>query len=130
MTGGEVIVARPLLELSRRDIALIFLPLAVLLAVAFWGVAHYVQPAPPKVVVMSTGPSDGAYHDFAQRYKAVLAEYGVTLKLVASAGSVENLERLRNRQDGVSLALVQSGLANAENAPGLVTLGSVFYEPS
>jgi TRAP transporter TAXI family solute receptor len=130
VTGGEVIVARPLLELSRRDIALIFLPLAVLLAVAFWGVARYVQPAPPKVVVMSTGPIDGAYHDFAQRYKAVLAEYGVTLKLVASAGSVENLERLRNRQDGVSLALVQSGLANAENAPGLVTLGSVFYEPS
>jgi len=123
-------VPRLFLELSRRDIALIFLPLAVLLAVAFWGIAHYVQPAPPKVVVMSTGPIDGAYHVYAQRYKAILAEYGVTLELVGSAGSVENLERLKNGQDGVSLALVQSGLANAENAPGLVTLGSVFYEPT
>jgi TRAP-type uncharacterized transport system substrate-binding protein len=121
---------RMFLELSRRDIALIFLPLAVLLAAAFWGIAHYVQPAPPKVVVMSTGPIDGAYHVFAQRYKALLAEYGVTLKLVGSAGSVENLERLKSGQDGVSLALIQGGLANAENAPGLVTLGSVFYEPT
>ncbi|HEY6240234.1 MAG TPA: TAXI family TRAP transporter solute-binding subunit [Burkholderiales bacterium] len=118
------------LELSRRDIALIVLPLAVLLAVAFWGAARYVQPAPPKVVVMGTGPIDGAYHAFAQRYKAVLAEYGVTLELVTSAGSVENLERLKSGQGGMSVALVQGGLANAENAPGLVTLGSVFYEPN
>jgi TRAP-type uncharacterized transport system substrate-binding protein len=117
-------------ELSRRDIALIVLPLVVLLAVALWGITHYVQPAPPKVVVMSTGPLDGAYHAFAQRYKTILAEYGVTLELRPSAGAVENVERLKTRKDGVSVALVQGGIANAENAPGLVTLGSVFYEPT
>jgi TRAP-type uncharacterized transport system substrate-binding protein len=117
-------------ELSSRDIALIFLPLAVLLALAVWGITHYVQPAPPKIVVMSTGPLDGAYHAFAQRYKDHLVQYGVTLELKSSAGAVENVERLKSRKDGVSLALVQGGIANAENAPGLVTLGSLFYEPS
>jgi len=117
-------------ELSSRDIALIALPLVALLALAVWGITHYVQPAPPKVVVMSTGPLDGAYHAFAQRYKAHLAQYGVTLDLRISAGAVENIERLKSRKDGVSLALVQGGIANAENAPGLVTLGSLFYEPS
>jgi len=117
-------------ELSSRDIALIVLPLAVLLALAVWGITHYVQPAPPKIVVMSTGPLDGAYHAFAQRYKAHLAQYGVTLELKSSAGAVENVERLKTRKDGVSLALVQGGIANAENAPGLMTLGSMFYEPS
>jgi TRAP-type uncharacterized transport system substrate-binding protein len=117
-------------ELSRRDIALIVLPLAVLLALAIWAVTHYVQPAPPKIVVMSTGPLDGAYHAFALRYKAHLAQYGVTLELKPSAGAVENVERLKTRKDGVSLALVQGGIANAENAPGLMTLGSMFYEPS
>jgi TRAP-type uncharacterized transport system substrate-binding protein len=117
-------------ELSRRDIALIVLPLAVLFALAIWAVTHYVQPAPPRIVVMSTGPLDGAYHAFAQRYKTILAEYGVTLELRPSAGAVENIERLKSRKDGVSLALVQGGIANAENAPGLVTLGSMFYEPS
>jgi TRAP-type uncharacterized transport system substrate-binding protein len=117
-------------ELSRRDIALIVLPIVVLLALAIWAITHYVQPAPPKVVVMSTGPLDGAYHAFALRYKAHLAQYGVTLELKPSAGAVENVERLKTRNDGVSLALVQGGIANAENAPGLVTLGSMFYEPS
>jgi TRAP-type uncharacterized transport system substrate-binding protein len=117
-------------ELSRRDIALIVLPLAVLFALAIWGITHYVQPAPPKIVVMSTGPLDGAYHAFAQRYKKVLAEYGVTLELRPSAGAIENVERLKTRKDGVSVALVQGGIANAENAPGLVTLGSVFFEPT
>jgi TRAP-type uncharacterized transport system substrate-binding protein len=117
-------------QLSRRDIALIVLPLAVLLALAIWGITHYVQPAPPKIVVMSTGPLDGAYHAFAQRYKKILAEYGVTLELRPSAGAVENIERLKSRKDGVSLALVQGGIANEENSPGLVTLGSMFYEPS
>jgi TRAP-type uncharacterized transport system substrate-binding protein len=117
-------------ELSRRDIALIVLPLVVLLALALWGITHYVQPAPPKIVVMSTGPLDGAYHAFALRYKAHLAQYGITLELKPSAGAVENFERLKTRKDGVTLALVQGGIANAENAPELVTLGSMFYEPT
>ncbi len=117
-------------ESSGRDLALIVLPLAALLALTGWGIARFAEPAPPKVVVMSTGPLDGAYHAFALRYKTILAEYGVTLDLRTSAGSVENLERLKTRKDGVSLALLQGGLANAENAPGLVTLGSMFYEPS
>ena len=117
-------------DLSRRDLALIGLPLLALLALAVWGVTHYVEPAPPKTVVMSTGPLDGAYHAFAERYKALFAQYGVTLELKPSAGAVENVERLKTRKDGASLALVQGGIANAENAPGLVTLGSVFYEPN
>ena len=117
-------------ELSSRDIALIGLPLLVLLALAVWGITHYVQPAPPRVVVMSTGPLDGAYHAYAERYKSHLAEYGITLELRPSAGAVENIERLKTGKDGVTLALVQGGIANAENAPGLVTLGSVFFEPS
>lgn len=117
-------------EASARVLAPYVLVVAALLALAAWGIAHYAEPAPPKVVVMSTGPLDGAYHAFAQRYKAHLAQYGVTLELRPSAGSVENFERLKARRDGVSLALVQGGIANAENAPELVTLGSMFYEPS
>ena len=117
-------------EASARILAPYVLALAVLLALAAWALVHLAEPAPPKVVVMSTGPLDGAYHAFAQRYKAHLAQYGVTLELRPSAGSVENFERLKARKDGVSLALVQGGIANAENAPELVTLGSMFYEPS
>jgi len=117
-------------EMSARGLALLLLPLAALLGLAAWGVIHFAEPAPPKVVVMSTGPLDGAYHAYALRYKAHLAQYGVTLELRPSAGSVENMDRLKTRKDGISVALIQGGIANAENAPGLVTLGSMFYEPN
>ena len=115
---------------SARHLAPYLLALAVLVALAAWAVLHLAEPAPPKVVVMSTGALDGAYHAFAVRYKAHLAQYGITLELRPSAGSVENVDRLKARRDGVSLALVQGGIANAENAPELVTLGSMFYEPT
>jgi TRAP-type uncharacterized transport system substrate-binding protein len=115
--------------ISPRDLALVGLPVALLVGLALWGVAKFVQPAPPQVVVMSTGSLDGAYHAFALRYQAHLAEYGIRLELRPSAGSVENLRRLRAARDGVSVALVQGGLANEDSAPGLMTLGSMFYEP-
>lgn len=113
-----------------RVLAPYVLAAAALLALAAWAVLHLAEPAPPKVVVMSTGPLDGAYHAFALRYQAHLAAYGITLELRPSAGSVENADRLKSRKDGVSLALVQGGFLNAENAPGLATLGSMFYEPN
>lgn len=113
-----------------RHLAAYLLAAAALLALAVWVVVRYAEPAPPKVVVMSTGALDGAYHAFALRYQAYLAQFDIKLELRPSAGSVENFERLKARRDGVSLALVQGGIANAGNAPGLVTLGSLFYEPA
>jgi TRAP-type uncharacterized transport system substrate-binding protein len=102
---------------------------AVLLALFTWLFDLLVQPAPPRSVAMSTGPADSAYHLFAQQYRAHLSRYGVDLVLKPSSGSVENLERLRSRRDGVQVALVQGGLATAAEAPGVMTLGSLFYEP-
>ena len=103
--------------------------IVVLSALFVWLFEALVQPAPPRSVVISTGPVDGAYHAFALRYRAHLARYGVDLVLKGSKGSLENLERLRERRDGVQIALVQGGLATAAEAPGIMTLGSLFYEP-
>jgi len=97
--------------------------LAVTLVAAVW------QPAPPSTVVMSTGAEDGAYHAFGKRYQEILARAGVTLVLRPSAGAVENLERLRERKDEVTLALVQGGLAQPGDGDRLVSLGAVAYEP-
>jgi len=111
-----------------RDIGwLVAIALAVL-ALTGWGLWTLAPPPPPKTIVMSTGAPDGAYHAYALRYQAILAEQGMTLVLKPSKGAQENLERLRGHLDDVDVALVQSGL-NREAEPGLVTLGSVFYEP-
>jgi TRAP-type uncharacterized transport system substrate-binding protein len=100
-----------------------------LLALAAWALWQLAPPPAPKRIVMTTGAKDGAYHAYAQRYRDELAAYGIELELRPSRGAAENLERLKTGADGVEVGLVQGGLVRGDDAAGLVTLGSLFYEP-
>ncbi|MDP3637921.1 MAG: TAXI family TRAP transporter solute-binding subunit, partial [Azonexus sp.] len=66
-------------------------------------------------------------------YAAILARSGVRLEIRTSAGSLENLAHLRN--DEAQIGFVQGGVLapkedlDAEDDSGLLSLGSVFYEP-
>ncbi|HVN43575.1 MAG TPA: TAXI family TRAP transporter solute-binding subunit [Steroidobacteraceae bacterium] len=86
-------------------------------------------PPPPRVIAMATGAPGSNYAKLGERYREILARSGVQVKLVPTAGSVENLAQLRDPKSGVSVALVQSGLTTAEQSPTLVSLGTLFYEP-
>lgn len=112
-----------------RELATVVLPVVLAVAVAFWITFKFVEPAPPRVIVMSTGGEGGAYHAYGLRYQAILARDGVKLELRPSSGAVENVARLRDKRSGVSIALVQGGVAQAADPPVLETLGSVYYEP-
>ena len=91
---------RPIAELARLQHALrrevwLTLGFAVLLVIGAFALAlRFVQPAPPRSVVMATGPLDSGYHAFARRYQAILARDGVSVELRTSAGSLENVARL------------------------------------
>jgi TRAP-type uncharacterized transport system substrate-binding protein len=112
-----------------RDLALIALPALLLVCLALYAASRYVTPAPPKRVVMSTGAEDGIYHRVGLRYRELLAHHGIDLELRSSNGSAENLARLRDRNSEVELALVQAGLEPRPETSGLMSLGSVYYEP-
>jgi TRAP-type uncharacterized transport system substrate-binding protein len=103
-------------------------PVVFLIAVAVIAL-HFVEPAPPNRIVISTGLEQGAYHGFAERYRAILARDGVTLELRPSEGAVENLKRLNDAKSGVDLGFVQGGLTTPAESPGLDSLGSLYYEP-
>ncbi len=120
--------------LSLRDMLLTagpFIVLAVaLLASAYW----MLKPNPPRRVVLATGVAQGAYSEFGQRYAQRLAQHGITVELRATQGAAENLALLRDPNSGVDLAFVQGGAdreytADENPDAGLVSLGSVFYEP-
>jgi TRAP transporter TAXI family solute receptor len=117
------------LGFTRREALLIAGVLLALVALAVSLIAIFWRPGPPRLVVMSTGPADGAYHAYAQRYREILARSGVTLELRPSGGAMENLARLRQQSQGVTLALVQGGLAQPGDADRLVSLGAVAFEP-
>jgi TRAP-type uncharacterized transport system substrate-binding protein len=103
---------------------------AALLALAYW----WLDPTPPKHVVLATGVDQGAYSEFGKRYAALLAKHGIRVELRATQGAAENLALLRDAQSGVDLAFVQGG-ADVERGAGdnpdagLRSLGSMFYEP-
>ena len=111
-----------------RDLALTAGPIVLAIALTVWIAVEFVRPAPPRRFVMTTGAPDGAYHLFAERYRAVLARQGITIELRPSAGAVENISRLLDRRRDVVAGLVQSGLAPAD-VSGVTSLGSMFYEP-
>ena len=101
--------------------------LALVVLVGFIVTYQYVGAPPPKVVRIATGARSGAYYTFAQEYARLLASDGITLEVVPSAGSVENLELLKKGE--VSLALIQGGSVTNEDKERLQSLGSLFLEP-
>jgi len=115
--------------LSWRDIVFVALPSLLVALGAFWLAAQFIKPAPPDQLIVSTGGEGGAYQRFAARYKEVLARYGITLVEKPSAGSMENLQRLRNPDFAVDAAFVQGGTARLEEKDELVSLGDFYYEP-
>lgn len=113
----------------RRQVRWFYVTAGVLIAVAFVAAVVLRQPLPPRTVVMTTGTPGSAYEAFAQRYKAILARSNVELRLMPSAGAVENLKRLNDPGSGVSVGFVQGGLTDEEHSPELMSLGTLFYEP-
>ena len=120
--------------LTDRELYLVFglafLGLIAIAAAAF----HYIEPPPPKVVRITTGSETGAYYAYAKQYAKGLEKHGIQLEILPSAGSVQNLERLRDPKAGVHVGFIQSGAAgepadeDAEDRT-IESLASVAYEP-
>jgi len=120
---------RRLREYSPRDLLIVGLPLLLLVLAGFWIASRFIQPAPPSTLTISTGGPGGAYQRFGAVYKDVLARYGVELVEKPSAGSTENLARLRDPNEPVDIAFVQGGSARVQEDDSLLTLGNLYYEP-
>src|SRR5882672_5941915 len=64
----------------------------VLLFAAFW----FFRSAPPDSIIITSGPPGGSFETNAMRYRQILARNGVTLKILPSQGSLQNLQRLND----------------------------------
>jgi TRAP transporter TAXI family solute receptor len=123
-----------LLRLSWRDLLLVLVPLSLALAVATWAVLHFVRPAAPSVVTISTGPEGSTFQRSAERYAKAFERNGVTLRLRPSNGSLENLRRLADPAGEVDVGFVQVGVRLPGPAPGerrreLASLGTISRQP-
>ncbi|HFD11162.1 MAG TPA: TAXI family TRAP transporter solute-binding subunit [Crenotrichaceae bacterium] len=103
----------------------------MLVSAAFWLTSRFTKPGPPDTITISTGNRNGAYYLYALRYKEILKRNNITLHILDSSGSLENIQRLKNKQ--ADLAFVQGGTSTPPvNTPAenmLFSLGSLYYEP-
>ncbi len=106
------------------------LPYALLIFLAVFLAIHYINPAPPKKIVISAGGASVNNRAYSAIYGALLKQHGVELEIRESAGDVENIRLLKDESSGVDLAFVQDGVARAEGAGALQSLGSLYYEPA
>jgi TRAP-type uncharacterized transport system substrate-binding protein len=104
-------------------------PLLLLLFAGLMLVWWLADPPPPKRILMATGTEGGSYQMLAKKYVDYFAKKGVTLELVPSRGAQENIARLSDRKDPVQAAFVQAGIHNPAGIAGILSLGSVAYEP-
>jgi len=116
-------------KISWRDLAVTLGPFVLLVLVAFWVALRFVRPAPPDKIVITSGAEGSMFQTSAERYRKILARQGVTLEILPSQGSLENLKRLSDPKFNVDIGFVQGGLAKFGNVNDLMSLGSVFYEP-
>jgi TRAP-type uncharacterized transport system substrate-binding protein len=125
-------VAR-VIAISWRDLAVSMGPIVAISAAAIWLAIRLIQPAPPDTLTITAGPVGSSFWNAAQRYKAILARNGITLQVLPSAGSMENLERLSDPRTSVDVGFVQSGIslsAQASAAASAASMASAVSAPS
>jgi TRAP transporter TAXI family solute receptor len=105
--------------------------LPYLIALLFIAIIGYwlIDPAPPKKIVISINKEDGNYQAFARLYEALLKQDGIALEIRESEGPMDSLSELRKEDASVDMAFIPGGVANSESTVGLVSLGSLYYEP-
>jgi len=116
---------------SMKDALFAFGPI-VLMVIAVIVTGYYlVDPAPGRTLDFSAGQDNTAYQEFATKYAQELAKNQIQLRIHKSQGSQENLHQISDPDSIIDIGFVQSGSTNQADAEaqGLISLGSLFYEP-
>jgi TRAP-type uncharacterized transport system substrate-binding protein len=93
------------------------------------GVFLFFYLAPPNTIIMTSGPKGSTFERYAEKYAKILRQKGVTLKILPSEGSGENIKRLADPSSKVNIGFVQGGVYKDIKTDKLVSLGSVSYVP-
>lgn len=112
-----------------REWLIIVAPALLLIIVAFVIASRFIQPAPPDTFVFSAGAEGGAYYRYALQYRELLKRDGIKLEVKTSAGSPQNLARMRGDSPEASAGFVQGGTTQPQDSNNMLSLGRMFYEP-
>jgi TRAP transporter TAXI family solute receptor len=83
----------------------------------------------PTTLTIAGGPPGSSFRRYAEQYQKILKREGITLKIVASEGSLDNLHKLEDAKSGVDVGFVLGGDAGGNAVDDLQSLGSISYQP-
>ena len=89
----------------------------------------FINSAAPDTLTIASGPPGSTSQKNAEKYKAILAKEGITLKILPSEGSADNLKKLLDPKINVDVGFVLGGDMTGINTGKLMSLGSVAYQP-
>ncbi|MBO0766597.1 MAG: ABC transporter substrate-binding protein [Hyphomicrobiaceae bacterium] len=112
-----------------RDLLFIAVPALIAIIGAGWLALRFADPPPPGTFVISAATKGSPYYRFAEGYRPLFERNGVKLDVRESAGSFANLKALLDPASGVHAAFMQGGLAASKDAPGVLSIGGIAYEP-
>ena len=117
-----------MLGLSRRQLIKGLAAILCFLGFLFASLAYFF-PAPPSTVTIGTAFKGASYDYYGKRYRERFARANVKLELRETAGALENLKLLLDPNSGVQIGFMNGGVSNGPLAPGLLSLGLVYYQP-
>lgn len=109
----------------RRVASLVLVAIAV--AVVVGGGLLLVAGRAPTRITIAAGAPGGAYHAFAERLQAAVAQRGFELTLLETNGSVDNVTAIAEGR--ADIGLVQSGTEELVDTSGFTAISELFYEP-
>ncbi len=113
------------LKQKARRMALSVVALTVVALLGAW----FLQSTIPRHIVLASALEDGMYHQFAQRYREILARDGVVVEERLTGGAKENEHLLHDPQSGVHVAFIHGGVVRPDQRGDLVMLAALYYEP-
>lgn len=99
--------------------------IVALLFAVYW----FFHLAPPRTITVTASQKGSAFHRYAERYQKILAKNGVTLQILESEGSIENLKRLTDPKSKVDIGFVQGGVSEGTEIENIISLGSMNVSP-
>jgi uncharacterized protein len=113
----------------------VFLPACFISLVLFFWLGWSVFPPAPEKITITSGAKDGMYYQHALRYADAMRAYGLEVTVLESAGSAQNIERLRDKSNPAQIGFLQGGFGQLDRASpsdgrtNIQTIANVDVEP-
>ncbi|HSY27453.1 MAG TPA: C4-dicarboxylate ABC transporter substrate-binding protein, partial [Burkholderiaceae bacterium] len=84
----------------------------------------------PTTINIASGPPGSSFRKYAEQYQKILKKEGITLNILPSEGSLDNLHKLADTRVAVDVGFVLGGDADdGVKTDNLQSLGSIAYQP-